>query len=497
MKNGRGSTRVEVRVGDRLPSVDVIGGRSAWAMLDYAPDGIIVAAESGDIVFANAQATALFRVPEGDLVGRSVDDLLPDDLRGVHRAHRTRYRARPEVRTMGAGLLLRARRVDGTEFHAEISLSPFTSADGLFVVAAVRDISDRVASEDHLHRVLHTLDVSDDGIFMFDAETLRFAHVNEGAQRMVGYSRLELLAMTPVHLNPYAAAEDYRRLVDELLCSPDRTIRREATLLRRDGTEIPVEKTFRAAPEGRDGDRWVIAMARDITARLQSEQEIRDNQLALLEAERIVMLVDDRERIARDLHDTVIQRLFGAGLGLQSVLRVADDTVRPRIERTIDELDATIRELRSAIFSLGASTPTMGGLRGQILDVVNEITGVAGVESRLQFDGPIETLPPEFAEHLVPVVREGTTNAVKHGNPANVRVSVTVGDEVVVTVTDDGVGAAGEVVGGRGLTNLAERAAALGGTATLAPAPNGGSELRWVVPAETPVTVSGTGPTDT
>lgn len=469
------------------PSVDEIGGSSAWAMLDYAPDGIVVAAETGQIVFANRQAADLFRVEGNGLVGMSVDDLLPDDLRGSHRAHRTRYRAQPEVRAMGAGLLLRARRSDGSEFHAEISLSPFASPEGQFVVAAVRDITERVAAEDHLHRVLHTLDLSDDAILIFDAETLQLLYVNQGTERMVGYSRAELLTMTPLHFNPHTTAEQYHALVAQLLADPERTIRRESSLLRSDGVEVPVEKTYRAGPVGYDGTQWVVALGRDITDRLAAEQQIRDNHEALLEAERIVMLVDDRERIARDLHDTVIQRLFAAGLGLQSVLRVADDVVRPRIERTIEELDTTIRELRSAIFSLGASTPTMGGLRGRVMDVINEIGASASIETRVQFDGPIETLDAAIADHLVPVVTEAMSNAAKHGGAHNVRVSLVVGEEVVVTVVDDGCGVQGEVMGGRGLVNLRDRAAGLGGSVTLNAGEQGGTELRWSVPVSSGV----------
>ena len=102
---------------------------------------------------------------------------------------------------MGAGLLLRARRVDDTEFHAEISLSPFTSPDGHFVVAAVRDITERVSAEDHLHRVLHSLDLSDDAILIFDAASLQLLYVNAGTERMVGYTRAELLAMSPMHFH--------------------------------------------------------------------------------------------------------------------------------------------------------------------------------------------------------------------------------------------------------------------------------------------------------
>ena len=141
----------------------------------------------------------------------------PEALRAVHRAHRTRFRAEPTVRAMGAGSELWARRSDGSEFPVEISLSPLHLDDDVFAVAAVRDVSARVAAEDQLHRVLRTLDATDDAVFIFDAVTLRFSFVNDGAVRLVGYQRDELLTMTPLHLNPYTTESEYRRLVDALV----------------------------------------------------------------------------------------------------------------------------------------------------------------------------------------------------------------------------------------------------------------------------------------
>ena len=238
----------------------------------------------------------------------------------MHRAHRTRYRAEPTVRSMGAGIDLRARRSDGSELPVEISLSPLLLGDEVFVVAGVRDVTERFEAEDQLHRVLRTLDATDDGVFIFDANTLRFSFVNEGAVRLMGYSHDELLTMTPLHLNPYTSDAEYRRVVSMLLDDESASIVRQVTLLRKDGREVQVEKTLRAAPTGRDGNSWVITLARDITARLEAEAELRSSQDALREAERAMAVADDRERIARDLHDTVVQRLFGEGLNLQAAL---------------------------------------------------------------------------------------------------------------------------------------------------------------------------------
>jgi PAS domain S-box-containing protein len=326
-----------VAMGVRSAALQPYGDDFAWSLLDAVPDATLVVSAAGEIVFANDHAGQLFGFDLTDLLGVTVEELLPEALRSLHRAHRTRYRAEPTVRTMGAGLTLCARRSDGSMFPVEISLSPMRLGDGLFAVAAVRDISERVESEDRLRRVLQGLDATDDAVFMFDAATLRFVFVNEGAARLVGYTQGELSTMSPMHLNPYSTEPDYRALVESLLAEDTSSAMRETTMLRKDGTEVSVEKTYRSTPVGRDEHRWVIALARDITSRLAAEAALRQSQHALHDAEQVVAIAEDRERIARDLHDTVIQRLFGEGLKLLSTMNLVDDPAKERIQATIDQ----------------------------------------------------------------------------------------------------------------------------------------------------------------
>jgi PAS domain S-box-containing protein len=383
---------------------------------------------------------------------------------------------------MGAGLLLRARRPDGAEVPVEISLSPLTIGDDRYTVAALRDVTQRLRDEDYLRRVLHTLDASDDGVFILDADSLRFSYVNDGAVRLVGHPRDELLTMTPLDLTPDATDPDYRGLIEKLQRDPDRSIRRETHIVHRDGSRVPVETLYQAAPVGRDETRWVIALSRDLTSRRAAERELQQSQEALHEAEQVLVVANDRERIARDLHDTVIQRLFGAGLQLQASMTGADERTRERLQGTVDDLDETIKELRSAIFALQGPGPAPRGLRGRLFDVVRSAGSGLGFEPRLQFDGAIETMDETIAEHLVAVLREALANVTRHAHATKVRVVVATGDDVVLTVTDDGVGVPDEVLGGRGLTNLAGRAEELGGTLRVQQTAEGGTRLEWRVP---------------
>ncbi len=455
----------------------------AWALLDAAPDGILIVDRSGTIVFASSRASEVMRLPAEELVGRGVDEFVPDDVRGVHRAHRARYQAEPTVRTMGSGLLLRARRDDGSEFPVEISLSPVRIGDDECTVAAVRDVSERVAAEDHLHRVLVSLDASDDAVFIFDADSLRYSYVNQGAVRLTGYTADDLLEMTPVHLNPHETRDSYLELVARLLDGPSPAAIRRAFLLTRDGDEVPVEKTYHEVPAGRDRTAWIVVVARDIRARLVAEEELRQSQAALREAEQVLAVADDRERIARDLHDTVIQRLFGAGLQLQASLSAVDAPARTRIEQVVNDLDDTIRELRSAIFALQGPPMAPAGRRAQLLDVVADAAAGLGFEPRLELAGDLDALDPALTEHLLAVLREALANVARHADATQARVVVEVDDEQLsLTVTDDGNGPPQEVLGGRGLTNLERRATDLQGTCALVAAPSGGARLSWQVP---------------
>ena len=203
--------------------------------------------------------------------------------------------------------------------------------------------------------------------------------------------------------------------------------------------------------------------------------------------ERIVVL-EDRDRIARDLHDLVIQRLFAAGMTLQSAApQIADEKAKKRLVGVIDDLDATIRDLRHAIYQL--QVPDMDAdLRGEIQHVIDETTEGSSVRVRLHLVGLVASGVPEAVRpHLLAVLREGLSNAVRHAKASSVDVTVEVEAEaengLTVTVADDGVGVDPGVSRRSGLANLDARATELGGSCELRPGDRGvGSQLRWTVP---------------
>lgn len=201
------------------------------------------------------------------------------------------------------------------------------------------------------------------------------------------------------------------------------------------------------------------------------------------DAERLAIL-QDRDRIARDLHDLVIQRLYATGMSLQgAVPLLTRPEAADRVSSAVDALDETIRDIRSAIFSLqarGDSRPQ--SLRAQVLEVVDEMSVPLGFPPSLRLVGPLdETVPSEVGEHLLGALREGLSNAARHAHASRVDVTVQADSELALRVHDNGTGM-GTSTRRSGLANLAERAAELDGKLEITSADGGGTQLDWRVP---------------
>jgi signal transduction histidine kinase len=195
---------------------------------------------------------------------------------------------------------------------------------------------------------------------------------------------------------------------------------------------------------------------------------------------------EDRDRIARDLHDLVIQRLYATGMSLESMsARIGDPDTRRRIGSAVDALDETIKEIRSAIFSLHSRpAEAQPGLRARILEVVDEASGTLGFAPALRMSGSVDVdVPADVGEHLLSTLREALSNAARHARADKVDVTVDAGQDLVLRVRDNGVGM--DAARRRsGLANLAERAGLLGGTLRTGSAGGGGTELEWRVPLQ-------------
>ncbi|MFE6281556.1 GAF domain-containing protein [Streptomyces sp. NPDC057877] len=248
---------------------------------------------------------------------------------------------------------------------------------------------------------------------------------------------------------------------------------------------------------GEGGVQGVVLLARESGRQPFAEKEIEPLQgfaaqaaIAMELAERRedaeeIAVLKDRDRIARDLHDLAIQRLFATGMTLQSAGRFIEHTeAAGRVVRAVDDLDETIKIIRSTIFGLRARDGAAGpGLRARVVRVVGEAAPVLGFAPSLRMEGLVDThVPRETADHVVAVLSEALTNAARHSRADRADVALeTDGREVRLTVSDNGVGIPAE---GRrsGLRNMAERAQQLGGDLELSSPPGGGTTLVWRAP---------------
>jgi signal transduction histidine kinase len=195
-----------------------------------------------------------------------------------------------------------------------------------------------------------------------------------------------------------------------------------------------------------------------------------------------VAVLEDRERIGRELHDKVIQRLFAAGMGLQTTLpMVSRPEVADRINQAVEEIDETIRDIRRTIFALEARSRR--GVRVDVFARVDAARELLGFAPELRLEGPIDSVVPEAtADHLLSTLHEALSNVAQHANASSVDVGVEAGEELSLRVVDDGVGLPDRVEPGNGLRNMERRALELGGSAFVRRGERGGTVVDWRVP---------------
>lgn len=194
-------------------------------------------------------------------------------------------------------------------------------------------------------------------------------------------------------------------------------------------------------------------------------------------------MLADRDRIARDLHDHVIQRLFAVGLSMQSTHRRAAKSpqVAVRISDHIDQLHNVIQDIRTAIFDLHTVATQGPSLRAELRETIAELTDETPFQVSVRISGPLDVIPTDIAEHARAVVREAVSNTVRHSQGSEVEILISVDDDLTIVITDNGIGIPHDAHQ-RGLRNLAARAKAVGGQVDISTPAPGGTRVHWSVP---------------
>lgn len=477
-------------------------------LLQASPNAVIVVDLDGVILMASEAVRGLFGYEPDEVVGQKVEMLVPEQLRAAHELQRRAFAEEGASRPMGLGLELTGRRRDGSSFPIDVGLSTFSAGEQRVVGAFVRDASDRQRQE------------------------ARLRAVNEITQRLLAGERtettLQLVArrarglvdgalgwvVTPSgedHLVISAADGERAESVVGVKIPPATSISMRAMTERASiqvddlSLESAVPAEIRALGFGAglysplSTDERVLGAL--VVARTHGAPRFSRNDVALVEvfanaAVVALTLGEDRleleqfqvtaehERIGRDLHDTVIQRLFALGMSLQSIERLAAGPVAERIEQVVDGLDDVIRDIRETIFRLERPTMAESLLRSEVDDVVAAAAEQLGFAPRVGFHGPVDSATSsQLQPHVIAVITEALSNVVRHAGASAVEVVIAAEEgTLLVSVADNGVGPPLGPSAGNGLRNISERARSLSGSVSITARHPSGTLVEWRVP---------------
>jgi PAS domain S-box-containing protein len=311
-----------------------------YRMLDAAPDALVIADGEGTIRLVNAQAEALFGYQRKELLGAPIEVLLPQHLRAAHVGHRDRFGAAPKVRAMGSGLDLYGRKKDGTEFPLEVSLSPLETEAGLFILSALRDVTERRRAELAKGLLAAIVDSSEDAILSSDLNGV-ITSWNRGAERVFGYLASEAIGSPITILAPRGAALEEQTLEHDRLRRGETLEPYESIRTRKDGTDIHVSIRVSPIRDARGKLLGASCTARDISVQRIAEQQARLVSERLRSAvesiQGMFVLYDADDRIV--LCNSTFRQFFGQA--------VAGSIVGQSFTDLVDG------SLRSGLFDLG------------------------------------------------------------------------------------------------------------------------------------------------
>jgi PAS domain S-box-containing protein len=463
-------------------------------LLESAPDAAVVIDELGEIVHINQQTERLFGYPREQLIGKTIELLLPPRFRDGHLARRRCYFAHPGKRPMGAGLELAGRRRDGGEFPVDVSLSTVESDRGTLAIAFVRDISERVSFEVGRrmtpNRFEPLLEAAPDAVVVVESGG-RIVLANSQTEELFGYRREELLGELVELLLPLRHRGRHVGERVGYLAEPRKRAMGAGLELagrRKDGTEFPVDVAL-SSIETEEG-RLVAAFVREVSlreARLDLEGSIGERHAVL--AHLVWAGEEDRRRIAGDIHDDSIQVMTAAGMRLEILRRaLSDPSQLERLAELEHSIHLSIARLRHLIFELRPPALDNEGLSAA-LEMYLEETERAGGPG-YQLDDRLPHNPPEVTRVILyRVAQEVLQNIRRHAAATHVAVTLETREGgYYMRIRDDGIGflpaRASLKPGHLGLAAIRERATLAGGWLRIESAPGEGASIEFWVPLE-------------
>lgn len=413
--------------------LSVTDGFSFQRVVEWAPTAIIMIDEAGKIVLSNAQAERIFGYRAEELQGVAVETLVPERYATQHPSFRQGFFGDPRPRPMGSNRDLFARRRDGSEFPVEIGLTPIPVGDGIRVLAAIVDITERKRLEERFRRVV---EYAPSAMVMIDSSG-RIVLVNAQTESLFGYPRSALIGQGVEMLVPHNLRGEHVAFRKGFFSAPQARpmgAGRDLFACRADGTNFPVEIGLN--PIETEEGPMVLASVVDITERRRAQEKI-ENALQ----EKIVLLNEVHHRVKNNLQ--VISSL----LSLQA--QHVDD---PRLRQALGESQGRVRAMALTHQLLyerkDYSRIDLGDYLERLLQLLlSSYRGSNAGRIALRSELPIEQLYLDF-ERAIPcglIVNELVTNAFKHGFPDGQQGEITIalladGSDLLVSVTDNGIG---------------------------------------------------------
>ncbi len=457
------------------------------SLVESAPDAVVIMNPAGEIVLVNAQTEQLFGYERGELLGRSMEMLLPTWFHEQHVGHRGDYFAAPATTAAGIGLELPGRSKEGTQFPVEISLSAHETEEGRLATAFIRDITDRRSGEHAIRQLAAIVESSDDAII---GKTLdgNIVSWNRGAERMYGYSAEEVAGRSIAILVPPDVHDELPELLVRLK-KGEEVKQYETKRRRKSGPDIDVVLRVSAIRDASGEIVGVSSIERDVTQlneQAKLERELAERR-ALLE-HFVSAAEEERRRIAEDIHDDSIQAIAAAGLRLQLLRRELVDPNHLALLAQLEEtIQLSITRLRHLLFGLRPPALDQEGLAPALRMYLEQTDDQSA--TRFSLEDKLHAEPRQEARVILyRIAQEALTNVRKHAEAesAEIRLEEREGG-YFVRITDDGVGFAvngsSPAPGHLGLATMRERAELSGGRLLVESAPQSGTTVEVWIPA--------------
>jgi hypothetical protein len=477
-------------------------------VFEYLPDAVVLTDRSGMIRGANGQATALFGYDPGELDGKEIDLLVPERLRKSHTAHRSLYYGSLSVRAMGGGRAFAGKRKDGSEFPADISLSPLETPGGTIIISVIRDVTERVnleeARRESEERYRALVDLSPEAIVVHASGTI--VYVNEATVRLLlAPSREALIGRSFLDFVPPAYTGDVLR---RMQAKPEE-VQKEGPLLvkatRGDGQEFYLEAIASRITYG--GQPAAQVILRDITDRVRAYEELRSSREQLRRLSTHLQSVRESERgaIAREIHD----ELGGALTALKFDIASFEEVLPPgdagglrgiiveKLESMSALIDSTVHTMRRIITQLRPVLLDSLGLSAAIEWLAEDFEHRTGIACETRIHGEDALADHDRATAVYRIVQETLTNVARHAGATRVEIAMDIREGTLrLSVNDNGKGVTDEQIrapGSFGIIGMKERALIFGGEVTLGSSGGGGTTVSLILPLEGSPEPSGAG----